>query len=166
VSRREYDPDGTTMADSIPVNPRLFPELHLGWGPAPCTNTNREVLQNRLLSVLLSFDERSRGRLFIIRLSDSDKTCITKPSELIQALIDLRHDIKAVPTAHVTTFGISLSVKEHDDSWTNMPLTCFLENGYEDPIDGTMAPVVMLHSGLLMEITGPLIGTRSDGSPA
>lgn len=166
----EYDPEGREMADPVPINPRLFPGLHLGWGHAKCTHTNREVLKNRLLSVLLNklaanYYKKVKGEsdIFSVQMSENDKE-ITTPWELVQGLIDSGHEIEMVPATSITTFGTSLSELQQDGSWTNIPLACFLESGYEDA-DGRMAPAFMPHSGLSMEISGPLIGSRADGTP-
>lgn len=164
------------MADPTPINPRLFPGLHLGWGDGTkCTHTNREVIQNRLLSVLLNRlganyhtltehgnENAPDDELFRVQMT-GDSEPITTPWEFVQGLIDSGHDVTCVPTSRITTFGISLSVQESDNSWSSIPLACILESGYEDR-KGNMAPVLMPHSGLVMEIEGPLIGNRADGS--
>jgi hypothetical protein len=164
----EYDPEGRNMVDPLPINPRLFPGLHLGWGNAKCTHTNREVLKNRLLSVLLNklganYYMKSKGETDIFSVQISEKAQeITTPWELVQGLVDTGHEIEMVPKAMITTFGTSLSVLEQDGTWSNIPLACFVESGYEDA-KGTQAPAFMPHSGLNMEVSGPLIGSRADG---
>jgi hypothetical protein len=167
-----YDPHGTKMSDPVPVNPRLFPGLHLGWGDAQCTHTNREVLKNRLISILLnklganyskSTANTGGGNLFCVELEN--EKVITTPWELIQALIVSGHKVQAVPACQVTTFGIALCIHEDDGSWSYIPLAAFLESGYEDA-EGMTAPAFMPHSGLNMELTGPLFGSRVDGTPS
>lgn len=166
----QYDPHSTKMADPVPINPRLFPDLHLGWGSAQCTHTNREVLKNRLLSVLLNklganYSKRIKGERNLFHVELDDENLISTPSELIQALIDSGHNVEAVPVCQITTFGISLCLFEDDSSWSYIPLAAFLESGYEDA-NGMAAPAFMPHSGLNMEVTGPLFGKRLDGTPS
>ncbi|EEC48277.1 predicted protein [Phaeodactylum tricornutum CCAP 1055/1] len=167
---KTYNSEGRDMAEPMELNPRLFPDLYFGWGDAKCPYTNQEVIRNRLMSVLLNrlganYNRHVHGdeeNLFTVQMIEGGKM-ITKPSDFIQALVDSGHEIEVVPTSHVTTFGISLCVKEGDGSFSNIPLACFLESGYEDK-DGNMASVAMPHSGLDMDIKGPLIGKRTDGS--
>jgi hypothetical protein len=73
--------------------------------------------------------------------------------------------VEAVPACQITTFGISLCILEEDGSWSYIPLAAFLESGYEDANE-MMAPAFMPHSGLNMEITGPLFGNQLDGTPS
>jgi hypothetical protein len=81
---------------------------------------------------------------------------ISKPTELVQGLIDMGHDMTVVATARITSFGLGMCIKESDGSWSNIPLGVFLESGYEDR-EGNMAPVMMPHSGLRLIIgDGPL----------
>lgn len=169
-----YDPDDTSMAAPVPINPRLFPDLHLGWGDAKCTHTKREVLKMRLLSLLLNrlganYQKLAVGvtnteELFTVHMS-STGSAMTKPSELIQALMETGHKIEVVPTSRLTTFGLALCIKEPDHRWTNIPLGVFVESGFEDK-DGNMAPAMIPHSGLDMYITGPFAGARADGTPS
>ena len=142
----EYDPEDRRVGEPVPVNPRLFPGLHLGWGDAINSHTKREVVKMRLLSVLLNklganYYRRSEGEpesnFFRIRMNPGDEP-ITTPWEFVQALQDSGHNVEVVPTSRMTTFGLALCVKEKDDSWSNIPLGVFLETGYEDK-DGNMA---------------------------
>ena len=168
-----YDPEDRSMSAPVPVNPRLFPDLHIGFGDALCSHTKREVLKMRLLALLLNklgsnyskqADGCSESDLFTVQMTPDGKK-ISKPSDLVQALIDSGHKIEVVPTSRLTTFGIALCVKEPDNSYTNIPLGVFVESGYEDA-SGNMAPANMPHSGLQMTISGPLAGTRADGTPS
>lgn len=168
----KYDPEDRRVGEPVPVNPRLFPGLHLGWGDALNTHTKREVLKMRLISLLLNklganyyrHSEREDQELFQLRMKEGDKP-MTKPTEFVQALMDSGHKIEVVPTSKMTTFGMALCVKEKDGSWSNIPLGVFVETGYEDR-QGNMAPTMMPHSGLDMFITGPLAGHRKDGTPS
>lgn len=165
-----YDPDDRSLPEPVPVNPRLFPGLHVGHGQAICSHTKREVLKMRLLSVILNrlganyyrIANGETDEIFTVRMQSNEKP-ISTPWEFVQALIDLGHEIELVPTTHLTTFGVNLCVKEEDGSWSNIPLAAFLESGYEDR-QGRMAPAMMPHSGLDMFIKGPLAGNRGDGT--
>ena len=172
-----YDPEDRSMAAPVPINPRLFPDLHIGYGGALCSHTKREVLKMRLLALLLNklgsnYAKQAEGRtdLFSVQMTESDGREITKPADFVQALIDAGHQIEVFPTSRMTTFGIALCVKEpttdnNSNSWTNIPLGVFVESGYEDK-DGNMAPSMMPHSGLDLLISGPLAGSRADGTPS
>uniref|UniRef100_A0A7S3L2K5 Uncharacterized protein n=1 Tax=Amphora coffeiformis TaxID=265554 RepID=A0A7S3L2K5_9STRA len=167
-----YDPEDTSMAAPVPINSRLFPDLHMGWGNAKCTHTKREVLKMRLISLLLNrlganyqkMASGSKGGLYTVQMTPNGPK-MTKPSELVQALMDSGHKIEVVPTSRLTTFGLALCVKEPNGQWTNVPLGVFLESGFEDE-HGNASPAMMPHSGLDMYITGPLAGSRADGTPS
>ncbi|KAL7557357.1 hypothetical protein ACA910_020225 [Epithemia clementina (nom. ined.)] len=171
-----YDPDDRRLPAPVPVNPRLFPGLHLGYGQAKSSHSKREVLKMRLLSVVLNRlasnyyrtvhqkNEEPKEELFTVQMSKGSEP-ITKPGDLIKALQDGGNKVELVPTTHLTTFGINLCVKENDGSWSNIPLAAFLESGHEDK-HGRPAPAIMPHSGLDLMITGPLAGTRADGTPS
>ncbi|GAX14805.1 hypothetical protein FisN_29Lh004 [Fistulifera solaris] len=166
-----YKPEGRAMAPPVPINPRLLPDLHLGWGNAQCTQTNREVLLNRLVAVLMNKLASNYYRRYTGQSRDGDFTVvyngkeISTPSGFIEALIETGHHVETAVTTHVTTFGIALCVKEKDGSFSNIPLACFLDSGYEDR-EGNAASVAMPHSGLDLDISGPLFGDRGDGKPA
>lgn len=169
IPRQEYDPEDRCMGEPVPLNPRLFPGLHLGWGDAKCSHTKRETLKMRLLALLLNrlganYDRKVHGddSLFTVRMSVNDKP-IDNPADFIKALKAFGHEIESVPSTRLTTFGLALCVKENDGSWSNIPLGIFLESGYEDK-DGNMAPCMMPHSGLDLIIKGPLAGKRGDGT--
>ena len=48
-----YDPDERPIPEPTPVRDALLPDLHLGC-PVRCLQTNREILENRLLCILLN----------------------------------------------------------------------------------------------------------------
>ncbi|KAL3933107.1 MAG: hypothetical protein SGBAC_010540 [Bacillariaceae sp.] len=158
----KYDPNDRRMGDPVPINPRLFPDLHLGYGDAENTHTKRQVLQMRLLSVLLNrlasnYHRMANGEtvLFQMKLVEGGPI-VTTPDELIQGLMDMGQEITLVPTSRVTSFGLGMCLKEKDGSWSHIPLGVFLESGFEDS-EGNMAPVVMPHSGVRIIIgDGPL----------
>ena len=166
-----FKPEGRAMSPPIPINPRLLPDLHLGWGSAQCTHTNREVLLNRLMAVLMNKLASNYYRRYTGQGTDGDFTVVlngkevNSPSGLIEGLIETGHQVETAITTHVTTFGIALCVKEKDGSFSNIPLACFLDSGYEDH-QGNPASVAMPHSGLDLDICGPLFGDRGDGKPA
>lgn len=146
-----YDPHGTKMADPVPINPRLFPGLHLGLGDAQCSHTNREVLKNRLVSVLLNklganYAKLIKGETDLFSVQVEDDKIITTPSELVKALNDSGHKVEVVPSCQSVSFGVFLCILEDDGSWSHIPLAAFLESGYEDA-DGMAAPAFMPHSG-------------------
>jgi hypothetical protein len=165
----QYDPDDRRLSAPVPVNERLFPGLHLGYGKAICSHTKREVLRMRLIAVLLNrlgsnYHKKLNGqedKMFTVQMNEGDDNVISTPAGFIQALLNSGHHIEAVPTTHLTTFGINLCVKEKDGTWSNIPLSVFLESGYEDK-HGRAAPAMMPHSGLDMYIKGPLAGKRGD----
>lgn len=165
-----YDPEDTSMAAPVPINSRLFPDLHMGWGDAKCTQTKREVLRMRLIALLLNRLGANYQKIdkeddmYTVQMA-ADGPKMTKPSELVQALVDAGHEIQVVPTSRLTTFGLALCVKEPDNRWTNIPLGVFLESGFEDE-HGNSCPAMMPHSGLDMHLTGPLAGKRADGTPS
>ncbi|CAJ1957013.1 unnamed protein product [Cylindrotheca closterium] len=167
TKNKAYDPNDRSMGEPVPINPRLFPGLHLGHGDALCSHTKRQALQMRLVAVLLNRlaanyhrlanpdDANNEPLLFTMQLS-KDGPVISKPTELVQGLIDMGQEITVVSTSRITSFGLGMCLKESDGSWSNIPLGVFLESGYEDR-DGNMAPVMMPHSGLRLIIgDGPL----------
>jgi len=164
-----YDPEDRSLSEPVPVNPRLFPDLHLGYGAAKSSHTKREILKMRLLALLLN----KLGANYFKRVNHDDSLfsveiggrVVSTPSDFVQALIDSGHKVQVVPTSRLTTFGVGMCIKELDGSWTNVPLGVFLESGYEDK-DGNMAPCMLPHSGLDMYISGPLVGHRADGTPS
>ena len=134
-----YDPDDQRLSQPVPINPRLFPGLHLGYGNAISSHTKREILKMRLLATLLNrlgsnYYKRANGRdeeIFSVAMNE-DELPVTTPSAFIQKLIDTGHNVEVVPTTHLTTFGVNICVKEDDGSWSNIPLAGFVESGYED----------------------------------
>lgn len=150
--RADYDPEDRSVGEPVPVNPRLFPGLHLGWGSAKSSHTKREVVKMRLLSLLLNklganyyrmANGEPESNIFKLQMKPGDEP-ITTPWEFVKALQDAGHKIEVVPTSRMTTFGLALCVKEDDDSWSNIPLGVFLETGYEDR-EGNMAVSIALY---------------------
>ena len=165
TTTRTYDPEDRSFPTPTPVNERLLPGLHFGWGKAQCTHTKREILRNRLLAVLLnklSYNYYHREQnlsdknLFLLQMDPDSKTCST-PGEFVQALLDSGHTIEVCPRESITTFGIAACVKEEDGSWSNIPIAFFFRTGYERP-DGRPACVVAPHGGMDLSLKGPLVG--------
>ena len=154
----KYSPDSKAMGTPKAVHERLLPDLHIGWGSAQCTHTHRQILKNRLLAILLNRLASNYYFLsqspFVVQMEESGKA-ISKPGDLIQALFDRGHSVETCVRTHNTTFGVALCVKENDASWTNVPLAIFMENGYVDA-EGNEAYTCLSHSGLNLEIRGPL----------
>ena len=164
-----YDPDDKSMPEPKPVNERILPGLHMGWGDALCTHTKREILRNRLLAVLLTrlsynyylAEQRREGTSFKVEMNGK---VVVNPSGLIQELLNCGHKVRVCPRAAVTTFGMAMCIKEVDDSWTNIPLGYFLLTGYEDK-DECPVYCCLPHGGLDLDIEGPLIGVDNTGLP-
>jgi len=165
-----YDPDDDTWTPPVPVNPRLFPDLYIGYGSASSTHTKREILKMRLLSILLNklgsnyyqqvnFPEKE---LFNVQLYPGADV-ITTPDGFVEALIDSGHTVEVAVSSHPTTFGIGLCVKEDESTWSHVPLGVFVDSGYEDE-SGRKAPAMMPHSGVDMNVSGPIAGQRKNGA--
>jgi hypothetical protein len=163
-----YNPDDKSMPEPRPINDRILPGLHIGWGNATCTHTKREILRNRLFAVLLTrlgynyylVEQRSEDATFKVEMNGAT---IVNPGELIQELINSGHKVTVCPRATVTTFGMSICVKENDGSWTNVPLAYFLQTGYEDKAERP-AYCYLPHGGLDLDIEGPLVGVDATGA--
>jgi hypothetical protein len=104
-------------------------------------------------------DGQAQRSLFSVQMESSSEA-ITRPSDLIQVLMDMGHTVEACVRTHPTTFGIALCVREHErgrNPWTHIPLAYFLQNGYSDE-DANEAFACLPHSGLNLEIsTGPVL---------
>lgn len=152
----EYVPHSRELEPPRPIDQRLLPDLHTGCGSALCTHSKREILQNRLLSVILNRLASNYVNLnkFIVRMNGQD---ISKPDDFVKGLIVAGHSVEACIRTHPTTFGVALCIKEKGDNWTNIPLAFFLSSGHVDR-DGNEAAICIPHSGLNLEIReGPTI---------
>ena len=157
-----YNPDDRTISEPIPINSTILPDLYLGWGDSEWNHTKREILRNRLFSVLLTklsynYDLKVRNeeeRFFAVRINGVD--CVF-PDEFIQALYDSGHTIEVCPRSTITTFGMAACVKEEDGSWTNIPIAFFFRTGYESHRQRP-AYFHALHGGIDYKIEGPLVG--------
>lgn len=164
-----YDPEDRSMGPSIPLNPRLLPDLHLGYGDIKCSHTKREVLRMRLISLLLNrlgsnyFETRKGNQpTFSVRMKPGDQPVYT-PSAFVEMLIQFGHSVEVLSTSRLTTFGLGMCIQERDGSFSQIPMGVFIESGYEDR-QGRMAPAMMPHSGVNMYISGPIAGKRKDGT--
>ena len=164
-----YDPDDQSLPEPTPINPRLLPDLYMGWGSAKCTHTKREIIRNRLLAVILnklSYNvykkEQDKTDFFAVKMKENSKE-IKCPGDFLQALLDSGHTITMQPRATVTSFGISVCIKEKDESWSNVPIGIFLQSGYEREGDDRPAHYMMPHGGMDLHLTGPLVGKNTEG---
>jgi hypothetical protein len=167
----ECDPDSRTLPDPEPVNEKLLPGLHFGWGNALDTHTKREVVRNRLMCCLLNRlgfnyyrDEQDIGNHFVIKMTEKGKALI-RPEAFVQCLLDSGHSFVACSKQHITSFGIGLSIKEKDGSWSSIPLALFYQTGYADE-NGREVHASCPHGGMELNISGPLIGTDKNGNPS
>ena len=159
VKKLAYSPESRELPPPTPINERLLPGLHLGYGSAKCTHTHREILENRMLCILLNrlasnyyFDSSEPYKVQL----DEDGDEITTPSALVEALMATGHTIETCVVSRVTSFGVGLSVKEDDASWSNIPLGYFVQSGFQDA-QGNDAFTLLPHSGLVMTVRGPLM---------
>jgi hypothetical protein len=157
----EFDPYDKSLPKPKPLNQRLFPDLHFGWGDAECTHTKREIIRNRLFCVLLNklshnYYNMEQGRKEKFTVLMEGKT-ITSASAFVEALINSGHEIEVVPRGNFTTFGQAACVKEEDGSFTNIPIAYFLRTGYENE-QAQPAHVAIPHGGMCLVINGPLVG--------
>jgi len=168
-----YDPEDRSYPEPVPINETLLPDLYLGNGDAKVSHTKREVLRNRLFSVLLtklSYNYERAGQctkdhdgdasdpFFVVTMNGRD---CRFPDEFVDALYDSGHTIEMCPRALITTFGLAVCVKEKDNSWTNVPLALFLRTGYESAKQRP-AYFTPLHGGVDLRIEGPLVGTGNN----
>eukprot|EP00977_Amphora_coffeiformis_P026554 scaffold27769_cov176-Amphora_coffeaeformis.AAC.5 len=160
AERTPYDPTSIELPSSVPIDDRLFPDLYMGYGDALSTHTQLEILQNRLLSVLLNrlstnYLMQMKTKEFVIILNDGKQ--IRKPEELVKAIMEMGHHVEVAATSHITTFGMGLCVKEKDGSFTHCPLAAMIENGFSDVKD-RKSYTALCHGGLNLDIkSGPLL---------
>jgi hypothetical protein len=166
-----YNPEDLSLPEPSPINERILPGLHLGWGNAKCTHTKREVIRNRLLAVVLNKLSNNYhmleigakdDELFIVKMTKDAKEC-SRPGEFVEELMRCGHSVEMVPRQTVTTFGMAACIKEADGSWSNVPIAFFFKTGY-DRSDGRSAHFAAPHGGLDMSLAGPLVPKRQDGT--
>lgn len=168
-STMKYDPEDRSFSEPTPVHERLLPDLYMGWGNAKCTHTKREIIRNRLFSVLfnkLSYNfykkEQGDSDLFILKMTPGTYQHIWSPEDFLQALMDAGHKVEMCPKSNITTFGLALCVKENDGTFSNVPIGCFVQSGYERK-DSRPAHYVLPHGGMDLSVIGPLVGKSSSG---
>lgn len=132
-----YQAGSRKLPPPMLIDDRLLPDLHLGFGNALSTHTQREILMNRLLSVLLNrlttnYMLNMKKEEFVVILENGKE--IRKPEDLVKAIIDMGHEVEVAATTHVTTFGLNLCLKEEGGSFTQVPLAAMIENGYTDQV--------------------------------
>ena len=154
-----YDPHSKKLPAPKPIDDRVLPDLCTGYGDTLCTHTQREILYNRLLSVLLNrlssnYLADNGQEEFVVGLEDGRE--IRKTEDLVSAIIDMGHQVEVVVTSHVTTFGLGLCLREEDGTFTQIPLAAMVENGYADKKD-RKAYTALPHGGLNLMIHGPLL---------
>ena len=170
---KEYDPEDMSLPEPTPINERILPGLHLGWGDAKCTHTKREIIRNRLLAVLLNklshnyhvIEQKSgvdNKNLFVVKMKRTSKEC-RQPGAFVEELVRCGHSVEVVPRQTITTFGMAACIKESDGSWSNVPIAFFFRTGY-DRSDGRPAHFAAPHGGLDLTLKGPLVPKRQDGS--
>jgi hypothetical protein len=171
TTTKQYDPEDTNFDLPTPINERLLPGLHFGWGDAKCTHSKREIIRNRLFASLLTKlshnyylnEQGQEGELFLVQYNGQD--CYY-PDEFLQVLMDTGHSIEVCPRSTITTFGVAACVKEDDDSWTHIPIGFFFRTGFERH-DGRPSYFVAPHGGMDLSIRGgALVGTNeTTGKP-
>ena len=164
-SNPSYDPDDKSVSEPVPINERLLPDLYLGTGSACNSHTQRESLVNRLTAILLNklsynFYKQEQNEKDLFEVRYNDESCVY-PDEFVQALIHNGHEVDACPRSQITSFGLSLCVKEEDEAWINIPIAIMMRSGYERYQDNRPVTFAAPHGGLDFNITGPLIGTTN-----
>jgi hypothetical protein len=121
----DFVPDEYSEATPTPVRENaLLPDLHFGTGGIRNTHTNREILANRLLCILLNrlgtndvldeVREENGSRpstKFGVKI-DPGGELINRPDQLINGLMMSGHTVTAAAATRITTFGLALCVRE------------------------------------------------------
>ena len=161
---REFDPSDRCLPEPTPLNQRLFPDLHIGWGSAKCTHTKREIIRNRLLAVLFNrlarnyyCKEQGIKEEFAVKFAGIH---INTPRSLLWTLMETGHEVEVCPRGTITTFGMATCIKEQDGSWTHVPLSYFVRTGYESE-SSRPAHAGVPHGGMDLDISGPLVGNNN-----
>jgi hypothetical protein len=157
-----YDPHDKSAPEPTPINERILPDLYLGVGNGCYSHTKREILVNRLTSILLTklcynYYKKANFEKDLFEVHYHAESC-HHPDEFIQALINNGHTVDVCPRTQISNFGVSLSVKEDDDSWTAIPIAYMMRTGLERYSDNQAVTFAAPHGGMDFYITGPLIG--------
>ena len=171
-----YDPEEHSIPIPAPLRDALLPDLHLGC-PVRCLQTNREVLENRLLCILLNklatidildevVDEEGScpANPFVVKM-DEGASPIHRPDALIQALMECGHQVEATVTTRITTFGLRLCVKdevensegEKEVKWIHIPIGFDLRSGLQHPISGRNISAFITHGAVDLSVKGSLL---------
>mmetsp|Transcript_16449 Transcript_16449/g.23393 ORF Transcript_16449/g.23393 Transcript_16449/m.23393 type:complete len:704 (-) Transcript_16449:120-2231(-) len=134
----EFDPEEYTLFPNKPVNEDVLPDLHFGCGAIRCTQTNRQIVENRYLCVLLNklasnfvpvnhesnlpdmgihVDNDNSEKItypspepFVVKLNPGDQNKIVTPCQFFEALQKSGHNVRASRNIRSTTFGFKLCV--------------------------------------------------------
>jgi hypothetical protein len=139
-----YDSNDKSLPPPVPVNERVLPDLHVGFGNAQCTHTKQEIVRNRSFAVLLNrlssnyYFCLAEGKAtndcqepFVVQMEEH-ATKLSRPCDLVQALISSGHSVEVCPRSVITTFGVGLCIKESNGNFSNVPLSFFFQSGFED----------------------------------
>jgi hypothetical protein len=163
----EYIPDEYEQSIPKAINEVLLPDLHIGPGQAFRTHTRRQILQNRLFSVLLNrltanllHGEVGVTELFEVHLTREGES-FQHPSDFIQALMNAGYQVQCQSACRVTTFGFNLCVEDppqHDEdtpTWVHIPVAMPLSSGITED-NGSSIPGYLTHSATDLQVSGPL----------
>jgi hypothetical protein len=160
-----FEPDDRSLPEPSPTNQQLFPDLYFGWGSEKCTHTRREIIRNRIVSVLLNrlahnYYNKEQGidDAFVVKFAGIH---ITTAQGFLWALLETGHEVEACLRRTRASFGVGLCVKEGDGSWTHVPLSCFLRTGYDTDPSEVTPHVGVMHSAMDLNISGPLVGRNN-----
>jgi len=172
-----YEPDEKPINQPVAVSEILLPDLHMGAGGIRKTHTNRQIVQNRLFSILMNrlmanyivddveYMWHCTQPVFQVKINRDDNLTITAPSDFIQALVNEGYSVRTRASSRTTTFSFALSVKEEDiDSesgartarWYQVPLALPLRSGIQTE-HGEPVPGYMTHSCIDYSVSGPLM---------
>jgi hypothetical protein len=167
-----YFPDEYATTPPTSVSEVLLPDLHTGAGGAQRTHTNRQIIHNRLFSLLMNrlaanymkAEIPSFSEPFKVKIdgSNAKEEPVMFPSEFIKALIRSGHKVRTRSSVRVTTFGFALSVKEApegDDAaarWIHIPLAMPLRSGIQSS-KGKPIPGYLTHGCTDYTVSGPLL---------
>jgi len=152
------------------VDEKTLPGLCWGACGIPLTMTRRNILEGRLLCILLnrlaSNDIRKEfpddgGGDFAVQV-DTDTPVLLRPEDLVRALAATDGCTAACRVAsRTTTFGVALCVAEPDGTYSHVPVGMPIRSGMRFGPDGDAVPVYLPHSSVDLEIRG-MPGSDSD----
>uniref|UniRef100_A0A7S1BN76 Uncharacterized protein n=1 Tax=Corethron hystrix TaxID=216773 RepID=A0A7S1BN76_9STRA len=167
LEKQKYNPHEVEVSVPVPVEEVTLPDLHWGHGKVARTHSKREIIENRLISILLnrlSFNNMKNE--FPVRKNDKpgtfgikmeeDGDLITTPETFIGALQNLGHTIKCHACSRTTTFGLALCVKNKHGTFSSVPLGLRVRSGLQDK-HGNPVPAFLTHSSIDLDIKGPTV---------